>query len=197
MEKQAQKGEQGKWDAHYSSVTELPSTAEVLQQNLHLLPEQGRALDLACGLGANALLLANHGLQTSAWDVSSVAIEKLKECANEKNLDVDAQIRDVVEQALEPESFDVIIVHRFLERKLFPALINALRPEGLLFYQTFIKQKVSGNGPSNPDYLLDPNELLALCSPLRILFYREEARVGDVTQGLRDMAMLVGYKAAN
>ncbi len=190
-----EKREQEKWNAHYLPSLESPSPAEVLQQNPHLLPKQGKALDLACGLGANALLLASHGLQTSAWDVSLVAIEKLKEQACEKGLDVDAQTRDVVARPPEPESFDVVIVHRFLDRKLFPALINSLKPEGLLYYQTFIKQKGSDNGPSNPDYLLGPNELLKLCAPLQILFYREEARIGDVTQGFRDMAMMVGVKS--
>ena len=196
MEKRAQKDGQDKWDACYLSSAEAPSPAEVLQQNLHLLPKHGKALDLACGLGANALLLASHGLQTSAWDVSLVAMEKLKAHANEKCLDVDVQARDVVARPPEPESFDVIVVHRFLDRKLFPTLINALKPEGLLYYQTFIKNKASDSGPSNPDYLLGSNELLKLCVPLQILFYREEACIGDVTKGFRDMAMLVGLKSA-
>ena len=196
MEKRAQKSEHGRWDARYSSSSEFPSPAEVLQQNLHLLPKQGKALDLACGLGANALLLASHGLQTSAWDISPVAIEKLKVSAGEKGLDVDVQTRDVVARPPEPESFDVVVVQRFLDRKLFPALINALKPEGLLYYQTFIKNKVTDSGPSNPDYLLDSNELLKLCAPLQILFYRDEARVGDITKGFRDMAMVVGLKSA-
>jgi len=196
MEKRAQKSEHGRWDACYSSSSEFPSAAEVLQQNPHLLPKQGKALDLACGLGANVFLLASHGLQTSAWDISPVAIEKLKVSAGEKGFDVDVQTRDVVARPPEPESLDVIVVHRFLDRKLFPTLINALKPEGLLYYQTFIKKKVSDSGPSNPDYRLDSNELLKLCAPLQILFYREEACVGDITKGFRDMAMLVGLKSA-
>jgi len=184
-----------KWDKRYYGFLEFPSPAEVLQQNIHLLPKQGKALDLACGLGANALMLASHGLQTSAWDISSVAIEKLNEHACEKGLEIDAQTRDVVARPPETESFDVIVVHRFLERKIFPVLINALKPRGLLFYQTFIKQKVSDIGPSNPGYLLVANELLQLCLPLQILFYREEAQIGDMSQGFRDMSMLVGCKS--
>lgn len=191
-----EQGAEEKWNKCYHESPELTLPAEVLQQHQYLLPRQGKALDLACGLGANALLLASHGLQTSAWDVSSVAIEKLKAHAGEKGLDVDVQTRDVVARPPEPESFDVVVVHRFLDRKLFPALISALKPEGLLYYQTFIKKKVSDSGPSNPDYLLGSNELLKLCTPLQLLFYREEARIGDVTQGFRDMAMLVGLKSA-
>lgn len=190
---------QNKWDARYLQSSDIPSPAEVLQQNQHLLPQQSekqcKVLDLACGLGANALLLASHGLQTYAWDISSVATAQLKERAVEKGLEITVQTRDVVAQPPEPESFDVIVVHRFLERPLIPVLINALNPQGLLFYQTFIQEKVSEHGPTNPEYLLGRNELLQLCLPLQIMFYREEARIGDITKGVRDVAMLVGCKA--
>ena len=67
-----------KWNTKY--LQQGPSqwpVAEVLLENKHLLPEQGSALDLACGYGANARLLAEHGLQTYAWDISNVAIEHI------------------------------------------------------------------------------------------------------------------------
>ncbi|HEB99563.1 MAG TPA: SAM-dependent methyltransferase, partial [Thiotrichales bacterium] len=65
-----------KWDARYRESATAVAT-EVLVENRHLLPAVGEALDLACGLGGNALLLARHGLRTTAWDLSPVAIERL------------------------------------------------------------------------------------------------------------------------
>ena len=67
-----------KWNKRYQSAeATIPAASEVLVQNQHLLPEQGKVLDLACGLAGNAALMANAGLETSAWDFSPAAIEKL------------------------------------------------------------------------------------------------------------------------
>ncbi|NNC68584.1 MAG: tellurite resistance methyltransferase TehB, partial [Gammaproteobacteria bacterium] len=73
-------------------------------------------------------------------------------------------------------------------------IIAALKPNGLLFYQTFIAEKVSDAGPSNPEYRLQPNELLESFSPLHVLAYQEHGTVGDVKKGLRDIAILVAQK---
>ncbi len=67
-----------KWDTRYREAHRVPETALVLSEFQHLLPTSGRALDLACGLGGNALLLAAHGLETHAWDISPVGVERLK-----------------------------------------------------------------------------------------------------------------------
>ena len=182
-----------KWDARYRRVR-ASSPAQVLVDNRHLLPASGTALDVACGLGANALLLAEHGLITHAWDSSSVAIDKLKARAQAHGLSVEAAIRDVVAHPPEPESFDIIVVTRFLERGLSPPLTRALRVDGLLFYQTFTRTHVSDVGPSNPDYRLVDGELLVMFSALQVLVYREEGRAGDVSRGFRDEVMMVARK---
>ncbi len=187
-------GLQAKWDDRYRARTGLPTAALVLSENAYLLPPQGRALDLACGLGANALFLARHGLTVEAWDLSPVAIERLTEQAASLSLSVQARVRDVVAQPPEPESFDVILVSHFLERSLTPALATALRPGGLLFYQTFTREAVSDCGPSSPAYRLATNELLELFPGLIVRAYREEGRVGDLSRGCRDLALLVAQR---
>lgn len=185
-----------KWDQRYrTSAEQMPRAAQVLQQNRHLLPECGVALDLACGLGGNALLLAQSGLQTRAWDLSPVAIEALRSRAAQSGLSIEAEVRDVVATPPLPASFDVIVVSYFLERALAPALCAALRPGGLLFYQTFVRDKVTAVGPGNPDYLLDENELLELFRGLRLRVYREEGSIGDTASGLRNEALLVAQQA--
>lgn len=182
------------WNARYSAADASPAAAQVLRDYRHLLPNSGRALDLACGLGGNALFLAEHSLQAHAWDASAVAIAKLKAHAAARNLTVHTEVRDVVAQPPEPGGFDVIVVSRFLDRGLAPALIAALRPNGLLFYQTFTRIKVDDSPLRNPAHLLDDNELLSLFAPLRVRAYREENRLGDIQQGLRNAALLVAEK---
>jgi tellurite methyltransferase len=185
---------QEKWDRRYREAKAPPQASRVLQENRHLLPATGDALDLACGLGGNALLLAESGLSVQAWDVSSVAIESLQSRAAAAGLPLQAVVRDVDAQPPVADSFDVIAVSYFLSRELAPALCAALRPGGLLFYQTFVRDKVSSEGPTNPDFLLAENELLAMFAPLRVRVYREEGGLGDISQGLRNEAMFVGQK---
>ena len=181
-----------KWNQRYAQAQGEPQAAQVLHENRHLLPASGDALDLACGLGGNALLLAQAGLRVQAWDIASVAIEAVQSRAAEKDLPLLASLRDVSAQPPAPASFDVIVVSYFLSRELAPALCAALRPGGLLFYQTFVRDKVSEQGPSNPDFLLAENELLRLFAPLRLRVYREEGVLGDTMRGLRNEALFVG-----
>jgi len=185
---------QEKWDGRYRDSAGVSAPSRVVSDNAHLLPTEGRALDLACGLGANAMFLAAHGLAVEAWDLSPVAVEKLAESAARQNLKLQMRVRDVIGQPPEPASFDVIVVSHFLDRGLMPSLIAALRPNGLLFYQTFVRESVTGKGPSNPDFRLGRNELLTLLPGLVIRVYREEGSVGDCTRGFRDLAMLVGQR---
>jgi len=187
--------DQDKWDRIYREAPggDVPAAA-VLRDNRHLLPPRGTALDLACGRGGNALLLAAAGLDTHAWDLSAVAVERLSAEAGRRGLVIHAVQRDVSEAPPAPETFDVITVSRFLDRRLCRALAEALRSGGLLFYQTFTEDKDPAVGPKNPDYILQRGELLTLFAGLRPVVYREEQRIGDLEQGFRNEAMLVACK---
>jgi SAM-dependent methyltransferase len=183
-----------KWNVRYRAATGEQQASRVLRENLHLLPGEGRALDLACGRGGNAILLAEQGLRVDAWDIADVPIAELQAIASGRQLPIKAQVRDVETNPPKPGTFDVIVVSYFLDRDIAPALIQALRPGGLIYYQTFIRQRVSDRGPQREEYRLDDQELLRLFSGLQVLFYREEGRVGDVQKGFRDEAMFVGRK---
>ena len=183
------------WDRRYSSSTaRVPAPARVLTENAHLLPNSGIALDLACGLGGDALFLAEQGLDVRAWDLSGIAVERLSESAAARGLVVEATRRDVERSPPEPESVDVLVVRRFLLRAIAPALCRALRPGGLLFYQTFTRERVGDTGPRRDAYRLAPGELWQLFvtqGGLRPLVYREEGRIGDCSLGFRGEALLV------
>lgn len=187
--------DKNKWDRIYSERKPIdPKPAEVLLQNRHLLPKQGVALDLACGLGANSLLLAEQGLDVHAWDISSVAIERLTSLAQQRRCRITTQVVDVKSQPPQPNSVDVLVVTHFLVREMAADLMTSLKPGGVLFYQTYCRDKVSAQGPGNPDYLLQDNELLQLFAGLKVRVYREESLLGDQHQGWRNQAMLVAEK---
>ena len=184
-----------KWNSIYQTGEhDTNQAAEVLTTNLHLLPTQGTALDLACGLGANAMLLAEAGLHTHAWDISDIAITKLYNRAIDAGFEIQVEQRDVIQCPPTTESFDVIIVSRFLARSMFNFIIEALTKNGLLFYQTFTCNKLDRTGPENPDYLLGRNELLTLFNTMNIIYYRENDTVGKLDIGNRNEAMIIAQK---
>lgn len=178
-------------------VLEKPDPpAYVLTQFAHLLPNQGKALDLACGLGGNAHFMANQGLEVTAWDISELAIDKLNDLANKTDIQLHAEVRDVESNPPQPNSFDVIVVSRFLYRPLCPHLSAALKPNGMLYYQTFTKagSEKSGTGPSNPAYLLEDNELPVLFNDLEIKIYQDESAMNEQIDALKAQACLVAQK---
>ncbi len=184
-----------RWEARYRHGEGIiPPPAGVLADNAHLLPERGRALDLACGRGGNALFLARRGLAVTAWDFAPAALAPLAEGAAAEGLELTAQARDVLAEPPPAGAFEVIVVANFLDRALAPALAGALAPGGVLFYETFAREGLAEGGPSNPDFLLRPGELLTLFAGLRPLVYRDEGRVGDASRGLRGRARLVALK---
>ncbi|MDF1581941.1 MAG: methyltransferase domain-containing protein [Methyloprofundus sp.] len=184
-----------KWNAIYSEglVSEARSS-EVLSNNLYLLPKSGQALDLACGLGANALLLAKQGLTVQAWDISTRALQKLKAQADTEALAVKTFTQEITRRSFSVNSFDVVVVSRFLDRSICNAIMECLKPNGLLFYQTYTQHKIYPQGPENPKFLLADNEMLSLFSAMKVIYYRENSALGDIRQGLRNEVQFIGQK---
>lgn len=185
-----------KWEARYRNI-EAPTfePAYVLKEYAYLLPTRGEVLDLAAGVGANALFLAKRGLRCTAWDISARAMEHLAAQTAAEDVSVTFEVRDVVAAPPPAQRFDVIVVSRFLERALCPAISAALRPGGMLFYQTFTREKTDPErGTSNPAFLLERNELLRLFPDLTVRIYHEEGLLGDTSWGLRNEACLVAEK---
>lgn len=181
-----------RWDERYANAGDMPPAADVLTRYHYLLPTSGVALDLACGRGSNAHFLATKGLETHAWDISSNAISQLQLQSKKNDIAIQIEVRDVVERPPSPQSFDVIVVSRFLDRSIVDAIVAALRPGGVLFYQTF----VVGNqgGPTNPAYLLAEGELLSLFKGLTVRAFEDAGQCGRVSEGFRNEALIVAQK---
>ena len=182
-----------KWNKIYKDADEA-QPVEVVVDNIHLAPAAGRGLELACGLAANSMFLAEHGLTMEAWDISAVAIERVNNEAQRRALAVTGEARDVVTAPPQSGAYDVVVVSYFLDRTLVAPIVAALKPGGLLYYQTFTQTRVHDSGPRSEAFRLADGELLTLFAELRPLVYREEGRVGDLSKGYRDEAMLVAQK---
>lgn len=154
----------------------MPMTpASWLTGNGDLLPRSGDGLDVACGTGRNTLWLAAHGLAMLGIDRDGAALRALEDEARRRELPVRVRVVDLErgEASLEQHAFDMIAVFHYLHRALFPALLAALRPGGVLVYETFTSDQARRGKPTNPDFLLHPGELRELVRPLEIVRERE------------------------
>ncbi len=128
-------------------------------------------LDLACGGGRHARLLAARGCRVTAVDHDPAAAQAL---ANEPNVEFVQADLEADEWPLGNRTFDAIVVTNYLHRPLFAALTRALAPGGLLVYETFAAGNAAFGRPSNPDYLLRPRELLdAFGADMRLLGFED------------------------
>jgi SAM-dependent methyltransferase len=130
---------------------------------------RGRALDVACGRGRNALWLAELGFEVDAVDISDVAVESVAARAVRRGRAIRAHRLDVTAEPLPSPPYGVIVVINYLERTLFPVIEAALQPGGLLLYETFTSEHTA----MNPDFTLAPNELLRAFPGFRVLRYRD------------------------
>jgi tellurite methyltransferase len=179
------------WDArHREAAQNSPAEpASIVSEWLPLLPS-GPVLDLACGTGRHTLLLASQGMPVTAVDWSGTALDILEDRAHKAKIRVSrrdsAGLKDsptrgirliqanLEEIRLPPASFSLILCLQYLQRFLFTHIVSALKPGGVLLFETFTRAQLSHTGgPRNPAYLLEPGELRTAFPELQILFYRE------------------------
>jgi SAM-dependent methyltransferase len=149
----------------------------------------GPVLDLACGYGRHSLAAARLGLPVLALDRDEEALRCLQRSAPPGLQCVRTDLETGSGLPVAPASCGAILVFRFLYRPLAPAIVEALRPGGLLLYETFtIRQREFGQGPRNPAFLLDSDELPRLFSALRVIAYRELVSEGPPREALARLA---------
>lgn len=147
-----------------------------LIDNADLLPRGGRVLDVACGKGRHALLLASAGFDVRAIDRDPAKIAFLKSAAERLSLRLETSVIDLETDPspdLGAASFDAVLVFNYLHRPLMPALRDAVKPGGRIFYETFTTAQALRGHPRNPDFLLGEGELATLLKPFTILRARE------------------------
>jgi 2-polyprenyl-3-methyl-5-hydroxy-6-metoxy-1,4-benzoquinol methylase len=141
-----------------------------------LLPRGGRILDVACGRGRHALWLARAGFQVHAIDRDRDALASVRQAAVADGLDISVEAVDLETDPppdLGDARYDAIVVVHYLHRALFPSLKRALKPGGVLLYETFTIAQAARGKPTNPAFLLQPGELAALVAPLHVRAARE------------------------
>lgn len=136
-----------------------------------LLPPTGRALDVACGRGRHALLIASTGLAVTALDRDAAALARVQVQADRLGLPVRTRVTDLEagDVDLGDPGYALVLVTRYLHRPLLPHLLLSLAPGGVLLYETFLDRQAEVGHPKNPEFLLRPGELAALVHPLEVV----------------------------
>ena len=150
-----------RWEEKYRDETTTPCLIPdpLLVHYADLLKGEGLALDLAAGTCHTSVQLARLGRQVIALDCSLTALQIGQRIAVREGVRIEGLVADLDDWPFPPSAFEVITCFRYLNRELFPAMGNALKPGGLLLYKTFNQHHLQKVPRFNPNYLLRPGEL--------------------------------------
>lgn len=143
------------WDEKHTKNMMPQEPTNLVKEYAHFATGK-KALDIACGNGRHSRYLTSLGFEVDALDISSIAIKQLQNEAN-----IHAQEVDFDTYTLEKNTYDLIVCTYFLERKLFPQMIEALKPQGIILMETFLHDEGNEHPPSNPAFILNEGELEA------------------------------------
>ena len=169
-----------RWNAKFDTQREMGDPSPWVAEMYTMSPGP-RALDLAAGLGRNAVFLARQGLEVLAMDLADKAMDSLKAHKLSNIFPVQA---DLDTFPLRQTSFDLVVCCHFLDRRLFPYIQECLRPGGIMLYESAMESdQPAVNQPGNRDYLFRTNELLHTFLSMRIISYEEKVVQGAQENG--------------
>jgi SAM-dependent methyltransferase len=169
--------ERDKWDERYrdGAYENRTHPTALLSEWIDRLP-RGRAVDVACGAGRNALFLASKGYAVDAVDISAVALERGRAAAARLGLDLRwlcIDLDDGPEDALPSGPYDLVVWTRYVNSALLPTLAGRLAPGGHVLCEQHLATTVEVAGPRTEAFRLRAGELRSQAAGLAIIDYRE------------------------
>lgn len=134
----------------------------------HLVPPAGAVLDVACGAGRHMRWFADRGHPVTGVDRAADAVQ----AASRHGRVLQADIEDGP-WPFDGRQFAAVVVTNYLWRPRLPDIVAAVAPGGVLLYETFATGNETVGKPSRADFLLQPGELLAACTGLRVVAYED------------------------
>lgn len=178
--------DQDKWNAKYAQ-RETPAQIEpdewlldalaIITESTGKAHDNRRALDVACGLGDNAIELSRQGWQVDGIDISESGLELARSSATNHGCDVNWLVADLDEWLPESGAYGLAIVFRFLNRDTVPDVVRtALTSGGWLIYETFSAEQLKrpDSHIRNPAFALKPGELIKLFPEFDVIHHRED-----------------------
>ena len=173
--------------------------SHLVKQTLPTILESGfteQTLDLACGSGRNGLYLVTQGQRVTFADRQQDALDHVSKRLQANRLArywcVDFE--DADSDPLKGLSFSVILVFRYLHRPLMPAIKRAIRPGGLVIYETYTVDQPRFGRPTNPNFLLQAGELEDIFHGWEILHSFEGHSISESSGQQQAIAQLVARR---
>jgi len=166
---------QQRWDQRWrEKASHADQQTDPWLQQIAFMLVPGKALDVACGMGRNAVYLAERGFSVTAVDVSPVALDLLKAEAEIRGLDIETRLIDLESQPRLPDGpFDLLLNIFYLHRPLLPDLLKRVTAGGMAVFRTFSRAGPAQFGSVNPEFALRPGELLEIFAGWDVLFHEE------------------------
>lgn len=163
-----------RWEARYRAGN-AAYAAQPSAFVLDWLPQlpRGRALDVACGLGATAIALAKAGFEVTAIDIAPTALACAKAEAERHGVTVDWQCADLADLRLPAARYNLIVNIRFVNRDLVAQFADALRPGGYVLFEQHLRWPTPVAGPGSDHFRLRPGELRQLLWQFDVVQYAE------------------------
>ncbi|MBN2304029.1 MAG: class I SAM-dependent methyltransferase [Anaerolineae bacterium] len=168
-----------RWEARYADPgTDLhKGPSGLLKRHAPPAAPGIRALELACGLGHNALWLAERGYIVDALDISYRALQMARTAMQQRGLaGVNFIVADLDCFPLPHYAYDLVYVFRFLDRRLFPAIRARVRPGGMVIYQTLNIRWADNHTPTHTGHMLELGELPRFFPGWTVLEASDEGR---------------------
>ena len=168
----AKPNDKTRWDSKYDTDKFIFGKRPIrfLVNNFHLLPK-GRTLDIAMGEGRNGVYLATKGFDVVGVDISEKGLQKAHQLANELNTKIETRVVDLENYQLEKNAYDLVICTYYLQRDLFPQMMDAVKPGGMVLVETYNMDYLNYS-QFNKNYLLKTNELLEVFKDFKIIRYQ-------------------------
>ena len=168
----AKPNDKTRWDSKYDTNKFIFGKRPIrfLVNNFHLLPK-GRTLDIAMGEGRNGVYLATKGFDVIGVDISEKGLQKAHQLANELNTKIETRVVDLENYHLEKTAYDLVICTYYLQRDLFPQMMDAVKPGGIVLVETYNMDYLKYS-QFNKNYLLKTNELLEVFKDFKIIRYQ-------------------------
>lgn len=171
-----------KWDERFRGedfvlgTDPSPYLAENIEFVKSLVPGW-KALDIACGEGRNSIFLAKEGFAVTGLDISDAGLEKAGKWMERERLLIDFRMVNLEDYDI-AETYDLIINFNFLLRDLIPKEVAALRPEGVIVFDTILDSPFVPTSHKK-EFLLRPGELFSVFSAFPGKIFFPEERLHD------------------
>lgn len=151
-----------KWNARYAEQGASREPSRLVTELADILPQRGRALDIAGGGGRHAVWLAARGLDVTLADISEEALALARAAANDAGVALTPLAIDFDVDPFPEGPWDLILSFHYLHRPLFNVIPRALRPGGLFVCVHPTRSNLAKNPKPGPAFLLDDGELAPL-----------------------------------